>query len=160
MVSAWGSWDRFPMCCHLPRALSKPGDPGAVVGSRSVDGTGALSRGTYRNLYPANPAPARTTTAVVSHAIRRPRPRLEAGPRPPRRRPAGGPAGGPLGARRSVMVSSASSGRAAAPSWSVSGSWGTNQVPACGPLPGPGTRWAPRPGATAGDLPPGGGQDG
>ena len=37
MVSDWGSLDRDPMCCHLPRALSKPGDPGALVGSRSVE---------------------------------------------------------------------------------------------------------------------------
>src|SRR5690348_6688126 len=86
MVSGWGSLDRDPMCCHLPRALSKPGEPGAFVGSRSVGGTGALTRGSYRYLYPANPAPAATTTATASHA-RRDRPRRLV--RPPRRRPGG-----------------------------------------------------------------------
>src|SRR5580704_12943759 len=59
------------MCCHLPRAWSKPGDPGALVGSRSDPDTGALTRGSYRNLYPAS-APATTTSAIprASHAAR------------------------------------------------------------------------------------------
>src|SRR5215471_14569807 len=86
MVSAWGSSDRVPMCCHLPRVLSKPGDPGAFVGSRSVGGTGALTLGTYRYLYPANPAPAAITAAMTSHATRD---RVRRLVRPPRRRTGG-----------------------------------------------------------------------
>ena len=84
MVSGWGSLDLDPMCCHLPRVLSKPGEPGAFVGSRSVGGTGALTLGSYRYLYAANPAPAATTPATTSHA-KRDRPRRLV--RPPRRRP-------------------------------------------------------------------------
>jgi len=86
MVSGWGSLDRVPMCCHLPRALSKPGDPGVFVGSRSVGGTSALTLGSYRYLYPANPAPAASTAAVASHATRD---RVRRLVRPPRRRPGG-----------------------------------------------------------------------
>src|SRR2546430_9799123 len=88
MVSGWGSVVRDPMCCHLPRALSKPGEPGAFVGSRSVGGTGAFTRASYRYLYPANPAPAVSTAATASHATRD-RVRCLVRP-PPRRRPAGG----------------------------------------------------------------------
>src|SRR5690242_6218272 len=93
MVSGWGSLARDPMCCHLPRALSKPGDPGASVGSRSVAGTGAFTRASYRYLNPAKPAPAATTAATVIQTIRdrllrlvRPPPL----PPPSRRRPPGG----------------------------------------------------------------------
>jgi hypothetical protein len=84
MVSALGSLARVPMCCHLPRALSKPGEPGAFVGSRSVGGTGAFTRASYRYLNPANPAPAATTaaTAIQARMRRRGRP-----PPLPRRRP-------------------------------------------------------------------------
>ena len=96
MVSGWGSLARVPMCCHLPRVLSKPGEPGAFVGSRSVGGTGALTRASYRYLYPANPAPAATTAATASHATRdRVLRRLV---RPPRRRP------GAAGCRRGRRV--------------------------------------------------------
>src|SRR6516165_5317430 len=59
------------MCCHLPRALLKAGDPGAVVGSRSDEDTGAFTRGSYRYLYPARAPAARTATvAVASHRVR------------------------------------------------------------------------------------------
>src|SRR2546430_17742760 len=90
MVSAWGSLDRDPMCCHLPRVLSKPGEPGASVGSRSVAGTGAFTRASYRYLNPAKPAPAATTAATVIQATRDRVLRLVRPPPPPRRRPAEG----------------------------------------------------------------------
>ncbi|HEY6309573.1 MAG TPA: hypothetical protein VIY52_02020 [Streptosporangiaceae bacterium] len=55
----------------MPRALSKLGDPGALVGSRSVAGTGAFTRGSYRYLYPTKaPAAMTTTVARASHAPR------------------------------------------------------------------------------------------
>src|SRR5882724_5303505 len=87
MVSAWGSLDRDPMCCHLPRVLSKPGEPGASVGSRSVAGTGAFTRASYRYLNPAKPAPAATTAATAIQATRDRVLRLVRPPPPPRRRP-------------------------------------------------------------------------
>src|SRR5689334_15901823 len=119
MVSGCGSLDRDSMCCHLPRALSKPGDPGALVGSRSVGGTGALTLGSYRYLYAANPAPAATTTAVASHPTRDPRRRLV---RPPRRRP---------GEAASPVASAAASGPekpvSSVPSWTANGPVGVCQ---------------------------------
>ena len=102
MVSAWGSLARVPMCCHLPRVLSKPGEPGAFVGSRSVGGTGAFTRASYRYLNPANPAPAATTAATAIQATRD-RVRRLVRP-PPCRRPAGAawPSAGAAGRGRPV----------------------------------------------------------
>ncbi len=42
-----------------------------MVGSRSDEGTGAFTRGSYRYLYPAKaPAAMTATTATASHAMR------------------------------------------------------------------------------------------
>src|SRR2546430_14052470 len=122
MVSGWGSLARVAMCCHLPSVLSKPGEPGAFVGSRRVGGTGALTRGSYRYLYPANPAPAAITAAMASHATRD-RERFLV--RPPRCPCGAAWLPGPTGSGNPVS----SGGEASAPPWAGSGPVGVCQGP-------------------------------
>ena len=68
MVSGWGSSARDPMCCHLPRALSKSGDAGRVRGRRAMipvcqcaAGTGTRTRRTRRRPGPRGPRRATRT---------------------------------------------------------------------------------------------------
>ena len=95
MVSGWGSMDRDSMCCHLPRALSKPGDLGVFV--TVGNDTGVSTCRWYRYSYPANPPPTRSTRAATSHPNRENRRRAR-GARlvgPPRRLLTGAGPGGP-----------------------------------------------------------------
>src|SRR5580693_8981893 len=137
MASAWGSLARDTMCCHLPKVLSKPGEPGAFVGSRSVGGTGAFTRASYRYLNPANPAPAAITAATVIQAIRDRGRRLVRPP--PRRRPAG--AAWWAGGNPRVGVRPAAPGEPAGPRVGWAPLPGPvrrcGPVGDCGPVPGP-----------------------
>ena len=59
MVSAWGSLARVPMCCHLPRALSKPGRTGRVRGQPQRRRHRRVHPRLVQVLEPGEPGPGR-----------------------------------------------------------------------------------------------------